>query len=100
MLNLTQKNRVYVVCPANFATGGPELLHQLAFKLRAMGVEAWMYYFNTGEENPVHPNYKHYKVPFETRIPNNSDSWMVILKLNWIYYPKKSGVNAIKSSGG
>jgi hypothetical protein len=77
MLNLTQKNRVYVVCPANFATGGPELLHQLAFKLRAMGVEAWMYYFNTGEENPVHPNYKHYKVPFETRIPNNSDSWLV-----------------------
>jgi len=77
MLNLTQKNRVYVVCPANFATGGPELLHQLAFKLRAMGVEALMYYFNIGDEHPVHPNYKHYKVPFEICIPNNSNSWLV-----------------------
>jgi hypothetical protein len=89
MLNLTQNNRVYIVCLANFATGGPELLHQLAFKLRVMGLDAFMYYFNAGEENPVHSNYRHYNVPFETSIPNNPDIWLVFAETQLDLLSKK-----------
>ncbi|MEY3678584.1 MAG: hypothetical protein RI924_725 [Bacteroidota bacterium] len=77
MIHLHPKSDVYVVCPANSATGGPELLHQLAFKLRCMGVRASMYYFNAATEYPVHPNYRSYAVPFVKTIENLPEHWII-----------------------
>jgi len=56
---LNKNSKVYVVCPANVATGGPELLHQLVYKLNIFGIEAYMYYYNTKKgKDPVHDEYK------------------------------------------
>lgn len=40
---------VYIACPGGFATGGTELLHQLAHALRRMGRPAFMYYYEKAE---------------------------------------------------
>lgn len=41
--------KIYVFCPANVKTGGPELLHQLVFTLRKNGLDSCLVY--TGIQN-------------------------------------------------
>lgn len=66
---------IYIVCPANLATGGPELLHQLGYKLNLFGYVADMFYTNmTPDICPVCPQYEKYNVPFSTeahQLPGN-----------------------------
>ena len=60
---------IYILCPANLATGGPELLHQLGYKLNLLGYVADMYY--TNKKPGVHPvceQYKKYNVPFTDEV--------------------------------
>lgn len=60
---------IYILCPANLATGGPELLHQLGYKLNLLGYVADMYY--TNKKTGVHPvceQYKKYNVPFTDEV--------------------------------
>jgi len=73
---------VYIACPANVATGGPELLHQLAFHLRnEMGIKAYVLYYNFtgGSQSPVHPAFRIYNVPFVLEIPSSEDQEKNIL---------------------
>ncbi len=56
---------IYILCPANRATGGPELLHQLGYKLNLFGYVADMFYTNqTPGVHPVCEQYEKYHVPF------------------------------------
>lgn len=59
---------IYVACPPALATGGPELLHQFAAKLRELGGEATMYYPGREPEDPVVPRYREYGVAFTRSI--------------------------------
>lgn len=43
----------YVVCSAGFASGGPELAHQLCYELNELGANAKMFYLSSGEYQPV-----------------------------------------------
>jgi hypothetical protein len=75
--------RIYVGCPANFATGGPELLHQLVYHLRRdLNISAYMYYYNFNDEkfsSPVHPEYKIYGNPYITGFDEIEDNEKNIL---------------------
>lgn len=53
-LNILVKNntKVYVVCPAYLKSGGPELLHQLVYELNNNGIESYITYYRTNNENP------------------------------------------------
>lgn len=66
---------IYILCPANVATGGPELLHQLGYKLNLFGYTANMFYPNqTPGIHPVCPQYEKYHVPFTSdihQVPEN-----------------------------
>ncbi len=68
---------IYVVAPANFASGGPELLHQLGYHLiNDLNVTAFMYYYNFDNskfKNPVHPEYRFYNVPYILEISEKED---------------------------
>ncbi|MGC8677911.1 MAG: hypothetical protein ACP5UF_06840 [Hydrogenobaculum sp.] len=45
MIEIFPETKIYIACPANFATGGPELLHQLGYHLiNDLNIEAFMYY--------------------------------------------------------
>ncbi len=74
MIEVYRNTKIYVACPAQVATGGPELLHQLAYKLNTLGVQSSMVYMDeltftrsktlskiTRYSQPVHDFYKHYK---------------------------------------
>ena len=76
-MNFKKYKKIYILCPAQLATGGPELLHQLGHKLIKMGLDAQMYYFPPDPTNSVHPNYLHYQVPF-THLVENQEASLVI----------------------
>lgn len=82
-MHLKSAGKVYLICPAHAATGGPELLHQLGYKLRKMGIEAFMHYFPVKHKDPVHPNYRHYDVPFASVIENKPEN-VVIFPEIWL----------------
>jgi len=75
--------KIYVVCPANEATGGPELLHQFVYHLRKeLNINAFMYYHNFNKNKfstPVHPEYEIYNNPYVIEIPKEEDDEKNIL---------------------
>jgi len=71
--------KVYVVAPANTATGGPELLHQLVHCLRNnLGIKAYMYYVPASHPNPVHPEYKQYNNPYVRKIEDRKENLLIV----------------------
>ncbi|MGC9001311.1 MAG: hypothetical protein ACP5J2_10145, partial [Caldisericum sp.] len=70
MIEIFPETKIYVACPANTATGGPELLHQLGYHLiNDLGIKAYIYYYDFDSnrfKTPVHPEYEFYKVPYIT----------------------------------
>lgn len=75
--------KIYIMCPANFATGGPELLHQLAFELRSLEIDAKMFYVGQGGHNyhgkvsPVHDNYVSYNIPYVDSIDDSAENIII-----------------------
>jgi hypothetical protein len=96
--------KIYIACPANFATGGPELLHQLAYHLRDnLQVHVLMYYydFKPGKfESPVHSEYQVYKLPYVLEIPKNDDNSRNILIVPEVHKALKILVNFINIRKG
>ena len=68
---------VYINAPAGLATGGPELLHQLAHALRLNGINAVMHYIPHGLPDPVHSAYQGYEVPFTEEIIDDVQHVMI-----------------------
>ena len=77
MITISKDSKVYVICPASIATGGPELLHQFAHILREKGVNAMMYYTPSNVENPIHQAFEQYKVPFVREIEDNERNLLI-----------------------
>jgi hypothetical protein len=65
------------MCPANTATGGPELLHQLAFELKKYNAKTFMLYVNASIENPVHENYKEYGVEYVYEVADKTENLVI-----------------------
>jgi hypothetical protein len=78
MIKVTEKTKIYIVAPANMATGGPEELHQLGAALNKIGLNAFMYYTPTNHPSPVYPEYKQYKVPFLNNINDDSHNILIV----------------------
>jgi len=71
--------KVYVVAPANVATGGPELLHQLAYQLRNnLDVDGYMYYMPYNHPHPVHLAFKLYNNPFVRNIEDSEKNILIV----------------------
>lgn len=71
-------SKIYIVAPANSATGGPELLHQLAFKLKLIGKEVYMFYLNQVDSDPIHTNYKQYNIPYVNSIEDFKNNLLIV----------------------
>jgi hypothetical protein len=76
-VTIFDSTKIYIACPANVATGGPELLHQLGYHLiNDLDIKAFMYYYNFDNskfKTPVHPEYGFYNVPYVLEIPENEN---------------------------
>lgn len=70
---------IYVIAPANTATGGPELLHQLTYHLRNnLKIDAYMYYIPDNYDYPIHPEYQQYRDPFIRKIEDKEKNILVV----------------------
>jgi len=95
-VKIYSNTKIFIACPANFVTGGPELLHQLAYHLRKdLSIDAYMYYYNFDEnkfKNPVHREYEKYDNPFITKLNEIEDN-----KKNIIIVPEiQEGINLLQ----
>lgn len=68
----------YIFCPANFATGGPEALHQLGHRLNSLGFNVFMHYIFKTDQNPIHPNYLKYNLPHTDEIINSENNLIIL----------------------
>lgn len=76
--------RVFIISPANCATGGTELVHQFARSLIDCGVEAYMLYPDSdGISCPVPEVYWKYNVPYVSKYVDSSDSVLVLAETSF-----------------
>ncbi|WP_099469174.1 hypothetical protein [Konateibacter massiliensis] len=78
------KKRIFVAAPSCIASGGPELLHQLCFKLNKFGYNAKMLYYANKAENvettePVHPNYEVYNNLYTLSLEEANDEEAIVI---------------------
>lgn len=88
-------NKVYVCCPGNVVTGGPELLHQFVSELRLQGVDAFILYTPFEQQFQVPNQYKHYDVPVADFASVDEKSSLVVLPevcTDLIDYFKNAGI--------
>lgn len=78
LIHINPNSYIYIYCPSNYATGGPEALHQLASRLRELGYQVFMYYFYHEVGNPVHASYVKYNVPFVDKIDNHRNNFLIL----------------------
>lgn len=71
---------IYVFCPSDAATGGPEALHQLADALRSEGAQVYMVYRPVSNVAP--PGYASYEVA-PSAPPSDSSDITVVLPEIW-----------------
>lgn len=74
---------IYLICPTLNPSGGPEALHQLAYKLKMMGYDVYMYYFGRTNQ-PLPDRYLQYNIPIAQTI-NDVKENTVIFSENLIW---------------
>lgn len=90
-IDVYKGTKIFVVCPAKGATGGPELLHQFAHKMNTLAMDAVMYYYPPNLEDPVHPFYEQYENRYVREIDDNEKNILMIpeIRTDLVYkYPK------------
>lgn len=81
--------RVFIVCPAEYATGGTELLHQLAYMLSMRGVENYIIYTNRRETIcPTPASFMKYGVQYVSAYVDSEDSILVMAETQ-VHYMKE-----------
>jgi hypothetical protein len=83
----THTQKIFVLCPASYASGGPELLHQLSYHLIRLGLDAVICYVGdiSPSNSPVHPQYESLKIPYVLSINDSESSLIVIPETLWFF---------------
>lgn len=80
MLNINSDTIFYIICPAHFASGGPEDLHQLAAEIRINGYQVFMHYLEFDKKKfktPLHQEYEFFSLPFADKIDNKPQNVVI-----------------------
>jgi hypothetical protein len=89
---LETTSKIFISCPANCVTGGPEALHQLGHKLRLYeNAGVYMFYYNKQDQDPIAKEYKFYNVPYVDKVEDNPQNVLIVpeVKTSLIYqFPK------------
>jgi len=82
MIKINKNSTIYIACPPNTYTGGPELLHQLAFKLNTRGLNAKIFYFPIKyKSDPTLGEFKEYIDSFSTNIKDDTNNILIVPEL-------------------
>lgn len=71
--------KVYICCPGDSVTGGPELLHQFCDELCGIGVDASIVYYPLDVNFSVPKQYEHYNVSVTEKDDVQQDNAIVII---------------------
>ena len=95
-MRLFSDSKIYVFCPSNYRTGGPEALHQLCSQLIQFGANAYMLYFSNNPKfnpnDPVENSYKKYHLPYTFNFDDSERNIVVIPETcgKYLYSTKKA----------
>lgn len=80
MFKIERETKVYIGCPAQLASGGAELLHQLCYALNAKGINAYMFYNcnNDFQGDPVNERFKKYNNKYVDNIIENIENILIV----------------------
>lgn len=87
--------KIYILCPANTVSGGPEALHQLCDALRVKGEDAAMVYYPfTPGGHPVPAPYHAYDIKIASQPVDDEESVIVIAEVvtsfaNYFHHARK-----------
>lgn len=84
-IQIHENTRIYIMCPPRIASGGPELLHQLAYKLGKRGFDVAMYYYPNNVEQPVSENYLKYNCKYVTEVEDREENLVIIPELYFYF---------------
>lgn len=73
---------IYIGCPEKVATGGTELLCQLYFKLKKIGVESKIFYYDLSSNEPIPERFKKYMIEYTDKIIDNEKNIIIIPEVN------------------
>ena len=77
-MKLTENTIIYIACPPNVSTGGPELLHQLTHILHKNKFNAKLLYTPIAKGDPIHENFKKYKSPYTFSVEDNEQNILIV----------------------
>lgn len=108
---ITKDAIIYILCPANVVTGGPEALHQLRFYMEKCSLNAKLAYYGKNLTNPTPSRYEQYDPKFvlADQIIDNENNVVIAPEsatylLNGIQHCKKCvwwlGATAYDGKGG
>lgn len=82
-------NKIYVLTPYNYCTGGAELSHQLVSRLRDRGENAFVVYtkppISISDKQDVTPNYAAYNIKTTNIIEDDESNFMVVPEIYFEY---------------
>lgn len=82
-IDVYNDSTLYIYCPANSATGGPEALHQLGYHLNLLGFKAVMFYYDKQEGvSPVNPVYQIYNVSYVNFVEDKASNILITPESN------------------
>ena len=90
-IKINKKTIIYILSPAKIDTGGPTDSHQLAhILLNEFNKKVFMHYIPNQFSNPIHKNYKIFKIPVAKEIIDDEKNILIIPEIfNFISYSKK-----------
>ncbi|MBN1600122.1 MAG: hypothetical protein JW915_00870 [Chitinispirillaceae bacterium] len=80
MIQLCRETTIYILSPANSASGGQEALHELGYYLKRENINVMMAYYGSSVSQPmVHPKFCQYDVPFcsSEQIPDDANHVLI-----------------------
>jgi hypothetical protein len=81
---------IYICCPAKYATGGTELLHQLYFQLSKKTKNVRMYYWGNAADliSPIAERFTKYQVEYSKDIQDAAENCIIVPEI-YVDYLKK-----------
>lgn len=89
-------NKIYILCPANLVTGGPELLHQLSHRLNLLGYNNEIKYI--GEKkgiSPIDERYRKYNTTKAEEIEDSKENYIIVPEVYIQELKKYKNINKI-----
>ena len=95
-MKIYSDTKVYILCPGNYNSGGPESVHQLASQLLSLGICTYIHYYPLGEfkfnaSDPVQEIYKKYHVPYTFKLDDDPQNILIASETSneYLYFPKR-----------